>query len=128
MRAPGHRNVRKQIDLRPARRGANDFCRLETKAPAGVTGRPWPVATTIHGLSIPGSIRTNPAGLESSGRARRLSRQSRRALRILAHAIEYVANEFLRESIPPGPNNARLQAVKLLMAADREVCAGSSRD
>jgi len=79
------------------------------------------MATTIHEFPIPLFSRTLPEATEQFGRGKRLSRQSKRALRILAHAIEYVANEFLREPIPPGPQNARLQAVKLLMAADRQV-------
>jgi hypothetical protein len=76
------------------------------------------MATTIHGFPIPVAVRANPAARESFGSGKR---QSKRALRILAHAIEYVANEFLHEPTPPGPRNARLQAVKLLMAADRQV-------
>jgi hypothetical protein len=79
------------------------------------------MATTIHGFPAPAAIVGKPAGANPTRRGKKISRSARRALRILAHAIEYVANEFLLESNPPGPRNARLQAVKLLMAADRQV-------
>lgn len=40
---------------------------------------------------------------------------------MLGHAIEYLANEFLHDSIPPAEDNARLQAVRLLMALNRQI-------
>ncbi len=82
------------------------------------------MGTTTH--DFPLSVMA--AGMQAASTGRRpvkhISRNSRRALRMLAHAIEYVANEFLHDSIPPGPGNARLRAVQLLLAADREVYAG----
>jgi hypothetical protein len=58
----------------------------------------------------------------SSHTVRRVvSPEAARALKMLGHAIEYLANEFLQDSIPPTQDNARLQAVRLLMALNREI-------
>ncbi len=81
------------------------------------------MATTIHGFPLPAAAVEKQDTSIAFRPNKRISRHSRRALRMLAHAIEYVANEFLRDSIPPGPGNARLRAVQLLMAAEREVHA-----
>jgi hypothetical protein len=54
-------------------------------------------------------------------RRKMVAGKSKRALRILAGAIEYTANEFLREAAPPGPGNGRFEAVQLLMALNRKV-------
>jgi len=46
-----------------------------------------------------------------------------RTLRTLRHAIEYVAEEFLHDSVPPSIHNPRLQAVQLLMELQSDVYA-----
>jgi hypothetical protein len=55
---------------------------------------------------------------------RRLTRESGRALEILGHAIEYLADEYSVETVPKGPlGNAdpRVQAIQLLKSLNREV-------
>ena len=52
-----------------------------------------------------------------------VSFQARRALRTLRHAIEYVAGEFLHDSVPPSIQNPRLQAVQLLIELQGDVYA-----
>lgn len=42
-------------------------------------------------------------------------------MRTIGRVIEYVANEFLHDEIPPGPQNPRLQAVELLMGLSRQI-------
>lgn len=71
------------------------------------------------------TAKVNPPRLKRTWRPKRRAHTSRRAHRILAHAIEYVANQFLQDSIPPGPRNSRLQAVQLLMALDLRVYSES---
>jgi hypothetical protein len=84
---------------------------------ASITTQSLPVADRVHAEpSFPARMR----------RAKHLSHSSRRGHRILSHAIEYVANEFLYDVTPPGPGNSRLQAVQLLMALDRRVCSESA--
>lgn len=77
-------------------------------------------ATATNSFSIQASSCAD-APVASRARSRRISPQAGRALRILSHAIEYVANEFLNDVVPPSNHNDRLQAVQLLMALNREV-------
>lgn len=79
--------------------------------------------TSQQGFPFPDTAQVNPLSPGSIRRQKHLPRRSRRAHRILGHAIEYVANEFLHDATPPGPRNSRLQAVQLLMALDRRVCS-----
>ncbi len=77
--------------------------------------------------TTPTNIRPVPARAwgvpASSPRARRkhISRRAARAFRILGHAIEYLADEFIHDAAPPSGQKERLQAVRLLMALNREV-------
>jgi hypothetical protein len=55
---------------------------------------------------------------------RRLTRESGRALEILGHAIEYLADEYALESAPKGPlGNAdpRVEAIQVLKQLNRAV-------
>ena len=54
-------------------------------------------------------------------RRRRIDFQSGVALEILGHAIEYLADEFVHDRASFSQNEPRLQAVQILMAANREV-------
>jgi|SRR5580658_637241 hypothetical protein len=79
------------------------------------------MATTIsNGLPISASTSADPLFTPRAYR-RHISPEAGRALRILGHAIEYLANEFLHDVIPPSADNERLQAVQLLMSLNREV-------
>jgi len=52
---------------------------------------------------------------------RQISFRAGRALSLLNHAIEYIANEFLRDSLPPSAQQERLQAIRILMSLNRQV-------
>jgi hypothetical protein len=57
-------------------------------------------------------------------RRRQISQQNGRALEVLGHAIEYVADEFavqLDTSAPLTAKNPQVQAMQILMAANRNV-------
>ncbi len=59
----------------------------------------------------------------SRGRAtrRRIDPQSGRALEILGHAIEYLADEYVRAGGSLSAHTGELEAVQLLMAANRAI-------
>jgi len=75
---------------------------------------------TTHGVtrSAPASSGTSPA---SRPLRRKISPEAARALKTLGHAIEYLANEFLQDDAPPVHDNPRLQAVRMLMALNRQI-------
>ncbi|HZL53857.1 MAG TPA: hypothetical protein VFC37_23225 [Terracidiphilus sp.] len=56
-----------------------------------------------------------------ANRRRRIDPQAGRALEILGHAIEYLADEFVHEGGSFSADNGQLQAVQLLMALNRQV-------
>ena len=60
------------------------------------------------------------AGHAGSSR-RRISPQAGRALEILGHAIEYLTDEFIYAGGSFCTYDPRLEAVQLLMAANREI-------
>jgi hypothetical protein len=76
-------------------------------------------ATLTDRFPIPESSASDSAF--APGIRRRIPRQAARAIRLLGHAAEYLANEFLHDTVPPSVNNPRLQAVELLMALNRDV-------
>lgn len=59
--------------------------------------------------------------IEPLRRRRRLSTRSGRALEILAHAIEYLTDEFIHEKGQLTVLNGRLQAIELLMTLNRSI-------
>ena len=75
--------------------------------------------STNHGFAISASGLADPTFARHS--RRRISPQASRAIRLLGHAIEYLANEFLHDSHPPNAQKERLQAVRMLMALNSEV-------
>lgn len=77
--------------------------------------------TTTNGLQITPAAWASPS--PASTHRKRVPLRASRSLRLLNHAIEYLADEFLRDSIPPTASNERLQAVQLLMALSREIYA-----
>jgi hypothetical protein len=54
-------------------------------------------------------------------RARRITPQAGHALEILAHAIEYLTDEFVHTGLTFSAKNEQLQAVQMLMALNRQV-------
>jgi hypothetical protein len=78
-------------------------------------------ATTTAGFSIPVSTLAVPTAPARSDHRRRITPQAGRALEILAHAIEYLTDEFVHEGLSFSARNEQLQAVQLLMALNRQV-------
>lgn len=52
---------------------------------------------------------------------RRTSPEAGRALEILGHAIEYLADEYIHEGGSLSANNGQVQAIQLLMALNRQI-------
>lgn len=76
------------------------------------------MATTMTtGVSIP---RANAAARARSNR-RLITPQAGRALDILAHAIEYLNDEFVNQGIAFSSRSEQLEAVQMLMALNRQV-------
>lgn len=78
-------------------------------------------ATTTTGFHIPACAQAVPTAGECSNRRRHITPQAGRALEILAHAIEYLADEFVQQGLTPSSRNGQLQAVQVLMAVNRQV-------
>jgi hypothetical protein len=77
-------------------------------------------ASTTAGFSILTSLESSaPVRVRVS--RRRISPQAGHALEILGHAIEYLTDEFVHCGASFSSNNAQLEAVRLLMARNREV-------
>jgi hypothetical protein len=78
-------------------------------------------ATTTTGFSIPASAPAVSTARVYSNRRRRITPQAGHALEILAHAIEYLTDEFVHEYPAMAARNEQLQAVQMLMALNRQV-------
>jgi hypothetical protein len=78
-------------------------------------------ATTTTGFSIPARTQTVPIARVRSNRRRRITPQAGRALDILAHTIEYLTDDFVRQGLAYSSKNDQLQAVQLLMELNRQV-------
>ena len=77
--------------------------------------------STTTGFSIAMSSPTAESIRSGASRRRRIDPQTGRALEILGHAIEYLADEFVHEGGSFSADNGQLQAVQLLMALNRQV-------
>jgi hypothetical protein len=78
-------------------------------------------ATTTIGFSIPVYAPAVPIARVRSNRRRNITPQAGRALEILAHAIEYLTDEFVHSGLTFSANNEQLKAVQMLMALNRQV-------
>jgi hypothetical protein len=77
-------------------------------------------ATTTTGFSIPASsLAISTARVHS--RRRRINPKAGRAIEILAHAIEYLTDEFMHQGFTFSARNEQLEAVQILMALNRQV-------
>ena len=77
-------------------------------------------ATTTIGFSIPASA--TAVSIARAGAYRRhITPRAGRALEHLAHAIEYLTDEFVHQGLAFSSRNGQLQAVQLLMAVNRQV-------
>lgn len=78
-------------------------------------------ATTTTGFPVQACVQAVPTSRVRSNRRRRITPQAGRALEILAHALEYLTDEFVHQGLAFSSKNAQLQAVQLLMALNRQV-------
>ena len=78
-------------------------------------------ATTTIGFSIPGTAPVIPVARVRAYHRRNITPQAGRALEILAHAIEYLTDEFVHQGLAISARNAQLEAVQMLMALNRQV-------
>lgn len=72
-------------------------------------------------VAIPSTITADTLQYTPVKRRRRVSHDAGRALEILGHAIEYLADEYVHEGGSPRSSDAQVQAVQLLMSANRQV-------
>ena len=72
-------------------------------------------------FTIPAPRPTAAVGHIWLNRRRRITPQAGHILEILGHAIEYLADEFVHENKGITPKNGQIEAVQLLMAANRQV-------
>jgi hypothetical protein len=81
------------------------------------------VAPTTSSFVLQAAADTAPVELlnAGAGRKRRIDRESGRALEILAHAIEYLADEYVHHGGHFKANDGEIQAMQLLMAANRSI-------
>jgi hypothetical protein len=78
-------------------------------------------ATTTTGFSFPASASAVPIARVRANRRRNITPQAGRALEILAHAIEYLTDEFVLQGLTFSARNEQLEAVQMLMALNRQV-------
>ena len=78
-------------------------------------------ATTTTGFSIPASASAIPIARVRTNCRRRITPQAGRALDLLAHAIEYLTDEFVHQGLSYSAKNEQLEAVLMLMALNRQV-------
>lgn len=71
-------------------------------------------------ISFPGFATVLPTARVDEHR-RTVSPEASRALEKLAHAIEYLSNDFLHDNGPGCDHDGRVQAIHLLMALNRAV-------
>lgn len=56
-----------------------------------------------------------------AGRPRKIGREAGRALEILGHAIEYLADEYALGGGPISPSDPAVRAMRILMERNREI-------
>jgi len=76
-------------------------------------------ATTTIGFSA--SVPAIPVASVRTSRRRNITPQAGHALNQLAHAIEYLTDEFMHQGLAFAARNEQLEAVRLLMALNRQV-------
>jgi hypothetical protein len=77
------------------------------------------ITTSSSALSVPESLTNTDV---RPGRRRWIHSEAGRALEILAHSIEYLADEYVHDKgTVISADDGRLLAIQILMAANREV-------
>lgn len=79
------------------------------------------MVTSMTRISIPAMGRDVGGAQVRAHRRRQISQSAGRALEILGHAIEYLADEYVHEGGLISAHDPRVEAVQLLMARSREV-------
>jgi hypothetical protein len=79
------------------------------------------MAATTTGFSIPASAQAVSTARVYPNRRRRITPQAGHALEILAHAIEYLTDEYVHTGLNFSAKYEQLEAVRLLMALNRQV-------
>jgi hypothetical protein len=67
------------------------------------------------------SLSQLPVTSERAVRSRHITPQAGRAIEILGHAIDYLADELVDKGTLLSPDDGRIQAIQILMALNREV-------
>jgi hypothetical protein len=78
-------------------------------------------ATTTTGFTIPASARAVSTAHARTNRRRQITPQAGRAIEVLAHAIEYLTDEFVHQGLAFSAKNEQLEAIQMLMALNRQV-------
>lgn len=79
------------------------------------------MATSTTTLPVPTRAAVASISSSSLSTRRRISPQAGRALEVLGHAIEYLADEYVHQGGPLCAHNGQVEAVQVLMAANRAV-------
>ena len=79
------------------------------------------MAATIGVYTVAGHAETDSGPLQNVKRRRRVNWEAGRALEILIHAIEYLADEYIHDVKQISADDPRMEAIQLLMALNREV-------
>ncbi len=80
-------------------------------------------ATTTSSFLLQAAAPAVPASPARANRRRRIDQNSGRALEILAHAIEYLADEYVHHGGQLKGSDGQVQAMQILMAANRSIYA-----
>jgi hypothetical protein len=78
------------------------------------------MATSTTALPVPNRAAETAVAAPRS-RRRRIDPQSGHALEILGHAIEYLTDEYVHEGGALNAHNGQIEAVQMLMAANRAI-------
>jgi hypothetical protein len=78
------------------------------------------MAASTAGISLP-PVATSAQSVSSIERHRAISPEAGRALEILAHAIEYLTDEYAEHATTLSHDAPELQAIQLLMSINRQV-------
>ena len=79
------------------------------------------MSTSLTDVSVPVLAPLVSATGVRANRRRHISAQAGRALEILAHAIEYLTDEYLNEGGSFSASDPRMEAVQLLIARNRAI-------
>jgi hypothetical protein len=78
-------------------------------------------ATTTSGFSVHENARTQAISSANTNHRRLITPEAGRALEILGHAIEYLADEYAHEAKLISAHDPQVEAIQLLMALNRQI-------